>query len=208
MKTRFSQPYQANPNSKWQIKTSAAIFLLSSLISAASWAGEGRHWSSAAAVAACQGKSIGDEVEFTNRQGKMVPAICREGRGEQLLAIPADRGMLARMVKRLGLSSDQQQKIETILESERATGKPIRQQLAAGREQMKAIVKAEPFDEAAVRTLATSQEAIRVELTVARARTRSQIYELLTPAQRDSAENWLSGAGRGHRGHQFTPEAD
>lgn len=57
------------------------------------------------------------------------------------------------------------------------------------------------FDGAAVRALATRQNAARVELIVSRARVKSQIYALLTPEQRELAQK-IRAEGKGRHGHQ------
>ena len=40
------------------------------------------------AISACEGKQVGDSVEFTGRRGETVQATCKEMNG-QLAAVPA-----------------------------------------------------------------------------------------------------------------------
>ncbi len=42
------------------------------------------------AIAACEGKEAGDNVEFTGRRGETLQATCEEVEG-QLVAVPEDR---------------------------------------------------------------------------------------------------------------------
>ncbi|MGO9373684.1 MAG: Spy/CpxP family protein refolding chaperone, partial [Syntrophobacteraceae bacterium] len=58
----------------------------------------------------------------------------------------------------------------------------------AGREQLNALIKSGPFDEAKVRSIAKGQADILANMIVARERIKSQIYAVLTPEQRAKAE--------------------
>jgi len=98
---------------------------------------------------------------------------------------------LARMTKVLNLSTEQQEKIKVIMEEHRNKVAPLRQSLDENRDKLRQAVKADTFDEAAVRTLATSQAATKTELIVERSRMQSQIHALLTPEQRKLAEEML-----------------
>ena len=200
---------------KQKMKTTTVIALLSFLLPAAGWAfegqqGGGRHQGPPQmAIDACKDKNVGDEVEVTNRQGQLLKATCQTDQSNQLVAMPADRGEnQANMVKVLGLTAEQQQQIKSIRELERSSSEPLLQQLAVIMEQIKTAIKTEPFDEAAVRALAASQEEIRIELTVGHARMRNQIFVLLTPAQRDLEEKFLSAEGARHDCHLPPPGLD
>jgi Spy/CpxP family protein refolding chaperone len=106
---------------------------------------------------------------------------------------------LARMTETLNLSAEQQEKIKVIMEGHRTKVAPLRQNLDDSRDKLRKAAKADTFDEAAVRSLATSQAATKTELMVERARLQSQIHALLTPEQRKLAEEKLD-RGMGHRG--------
>ena len=43
------------------------------------------------AIEACEGKQVGDSVEFTGRRGETITATCEERRG-QLVAVPEGMG--------------------------------------------------------------------------------------------------------------------
>ncbi len=163
------------------------------------------------AIDACAGKSAGDPVQFTAPRGDSVSGICREI-GGGLAAVPEGggpgmhRGMgpgkrFARMARKLDLTAEQQTQIKAILEAERENVAPLRKQLAETRVKILKAVKAEPFDEAAVRSLASSQNDARVEVIVSRARVRSRILALLTPEQREQAERF-GPWGEGRHGHR------
>jgi protein CpxP len=106
---------------------------------------------------------------------------------------------LARMTKSLDLNAEQQEKIKAIMDEHRTKVAPLRQSLDENRDKLRQAVKADSFDEAAVRSLAASQASAKTELMVERARMKSQIHALLTPEQRKLAEEKLD-RGMGHRG--------
>lgn len=107
---------------------------------------------------------------------------------------------LQRMAVVLNLSADQQSRIKSILAKERETTQPLREALRASRDKLRTATDAGNFDEAAVRSIAASQAQTRTELIVAHARTRSEIYNVLTPEQRAQAEKLR--ALRGEHGRQ------
>ena len=66
--------------------------------------------------------------------------------------------------------------------------KPMFQQLKAGREQLDALIKSGPFDEAKVRSIAKAQADTLADMIVAKQRMKSKIYAVLTPEQHAKAE--------------------
>jgi Spy/CpxP family protein refolding chaperone len=197
------------------VRKTALILALAAMVPAAGvafgghWDGGKRKGPPQEAIDACKDMSQGDTVQFTSPGGDTVSGICREIRGG-MVAVPErwfhgrHRGMgpgkrVDRMAKQLGLTEAQQKQVKTILASEREKAAPLRQQLAENREKIRQAVEAEPFDEAAVRALAQSQNETRVELAVSRARTKSRIFALLSPEQREKA-NRLGPMGKGRRG--------
>ena len=111
--------------------------------------------------------------------------------------------MLARMTKELNLTSDQQAKIKSILEVQRAKMQPLRQQLRQNR-LAESSNSAATFNEAQVRSYAEKQAQIMTDLTVERERTKSQIFAVLTPDQRTKALALMPqhGKRRHHRKSQ------
>lgn len=163
------------------------------------------------AINACADLNEGDMVQFTTRRGKTVSGICRDVRGG-LIAVPEGKfngrhrgggpgNRVARMSKALDLTEAQQEEVKAILESAREKTVPLRQQLAETRKQIREAIEAEPFDESAVRALMEDQGQTRIELAVSRARTRNQIFALLTPEQRETAKTVRPWGKRRH-GHR------
>ena len=164
------------------------------------------------AVAACAGLNEGDTVQFTSPRGETVSGICREIRGG-LVAVPEGgfpgrRGKRGpggwhfdRMTKKLDLTEAQQEQIRAILKTEREKAAPLRRKLAENRMNLRKIIEAEPFDEAAVRALAERRNETRVELVVSRARAKNRIHALLSPEQREAAKT-LCPKGKGRHGRR------
>ncbi|MGE5247068.1 MAG: Spy/CpxP family protein refolding chaperone, partial [Verrucomicrobiota bacterium] len=179
------------------------IVALAAVIPASGWAfggpcGGGRMGPPQGAIDACAGKKAGDEVRFQAPCGDNVAAICRET-GSGLVAVPAGgrgrggTGMgpgrhFARMASELNLTKEQEAKIRAVLDAEREKAAPLRRQLMENREKMRQLAETVPYDEAAVRALAASQEKTRVELIVSRTRAMNQAFALLTPEQQAKAK--------------------
>ena len=152
------------------------------------------------AIDACAGLREGDAVQFTTPRGDAVSGTCRQIRG-QMVAVPEGgppggrmgKGSgrhFARLARALDLTDAQKTQVKAILETEREKVAPLRQKLAETREKIRRAVEATPFDEAAVRSLASSQNETRTELMVSRARVKSQIFALLSPEQRERAKKF------------------
>lgn len=94
--------------------------------------------------------------------------------------------MLQRMTKALNLTDAQQTQIKSIMADSRTRTKPLMQQLRQNEQAQNANVNGN-FDEAAARAFAGKQAQIMSNLIVERQRTKSQIYSVLTPDQRQKA---------------------
>jgi Spy/CpxP family protein refolding chaperone len=97
-----------------------------------------------------------------------------------------DGWMLRHMTKELNLTDAQQGQIKTILQAEKTKIQPLMKQLHDSRLAENSNVTGN-FDEAQARTVANQQAQIMSNLIVEKARTKSQIYAVLTPDQRAKA---------------------
>ena len=88
-----------------------------------------------------------------------------------------------RMVMDLDLSDTQRDEIRTIVKKYRAEGKEIREDLASAKENMAAVMFADPLDEAAVRSQFQSIVPQMEDLAVLGARIISEVKTVLTPDQ-------------------------
>lgn len=84
----------------------------------------------------------------------------------------------------LNLTDAQKAQVKQIVDNFEASTKELHQKLRAMRSQEGNVLKDGAFDEAAVRSAAQARASIEVELEVARARMRSQVYAILTPEQK------------------------
>lgn len=94
--------------------------------------------------------------------------------------------MLQRMTKALNLTDAQQTQVKSIMADSRTRTKPLMQQLRQNEQAQNANINGN-FDEAAARTFADKQAQIMSNLIVEKQRTKSQIYSVLTPDQRQKA---------------------
>ncbi|MFC4655436.1 Spy/CpxP family protein refolding chaperone [Rheinheimera marina] len=86
-------------------------------------------------------------------------------------------------LKGLDLTDTQKEQVKTLMEQARAS-MPAKADMQAQHEQLKTLIQAENFDEAAVRTVLQSQQSQRLEAEVSRSRLQHDIYQLLTAEQK------------------------
>src|SRR5690348_15604860 len=98
--------------------------------------------------------------------------------------------MLRHMTKELNLTTDQQNQIKSIMQGERTKTRPLMQQMRQNEQQQNAAINGN-FDEAQARAFANKQAQIMSDLIVEKQRTRSQIYAVLTPEQREKAQQLM-----------------
>jgi hypothetical protein len=100
------------------------------------------------------------------------------------LTMPPPDEMVTDRSKQLGLTNDQQTKINAIITADRDKHESLMQKIREYRQQLRSATLALKFDEPAVRAIAMKQAQVEIELNVSRARGQSRIYALLTPEQR------------------------
>lgn len=100
--------------------------------------------------------------------------------------------MLKHMTKELNLTADQQSQIKSIMQAERAKTKPLMQQLRQNSQAQNAAITGN-FDEGQARAFASKQTQIMSDLIVEKERAKSQIYAVLTPEQRQKAQQLMQG---------------
>lgn len=96
---------------------------------------------------------------------------------------------MAYLARELNLTDAQQQQIKTIVHSQKATLRPLMQQLAQNRLAMLNATANGAFDQAKVQSLATQRAQIMAQLMVQKASIHSQVYnQVLTAEQRTKAD--------------------
>jgi len=98
-------------------------------------------------------------------------------------------GHMGYMARELNLTDAQKQQIKTMMQSNRATLRPLLQQLAENRKAMLAATANGAFDQAKVQAIANQQSQAMAQLMVQKAAIQHQIYtQVLTPDQRTTAD--------------------
>jgi Spy/CpxP family protein refolding chaperone len=100
---------------------------------------------------------------------------------------PIPEHIVAFMTDALDLTDAQQAQAKAILDKEKPNFETLMTQLKAGHKQMRTLEASTTFDEAAVRAQATQQSQAMTELIVAKARTKSELFAILTTDQRAKA---------------------
>jgi Spy/CpxP family protein refolding chaperone len=85
----------------------------------------------------------------------------------------------------LDLTDAQRAQMKDIMSKEKPTLKPLMQQLGQSHQQLRQLESAGTFDEAKVRAAATQQAQTMTELTVQKARIKSELMQVLTQDQKD-----------------------
>jgi len=96
----------------------------------------------------------------------------------------------ARMFRNLDLTDEQRTEIRKILETERSIMKPVHQELRGNRQALDEATKDGQFNEAQVTALAEKQGDLMAQMIVSRERVQSQIWQFLTPEQREKLAQW------------------
>jgi len=99
-------------------------------------------------------------------------------------------GMLKRMTRELNLTDAQQTQIKSIMTAEKAKIQPLRQQLRQNEQAENANING-TFDQAQATAFAGKQSQIMGDLIVEKERAKSQIYAVLTPDQRQKAQQLM-----------------
>ncbi len=107
-----------------------------------------------------------------------------------------------RMAEVLQLTPEQQSQIKSIRTETREKTAPFKQQMRDLRQEMRQTSSVGTFDEDVVRSLAEDQAEIRTELMVEKARMRSRIHAILTPEQREKAEELRQMRGERRHGRK------
>jgi len=107
----------------------------------------------------------------------------------------------------LNLTDDQKTQMKAIMEKERPTMKPLKQQEHQIDQQLRQYVEG-TYNEAKVRALAAQKSQVEVELTVAQTRIHNQLYQLLTPDQQSKLKEMEANhEGRMQKHMQQAPPA-
>ncbi len=92
--------------------------------------------------------------------------------------------MFGMMLHRLDLTDAQKAQVKQIMTQERPALKPLMQQMAQGRTQLRQLALSGNFSEDQARSIATQQSQNMTEMMVQRARIENEVFQVLTPDQK------------------------
>jgi Spy/CpxP family protein refolding chaperone len=92
--------------------------------------------------------------------------------------------------KALNLTDAQRQQVHQMVESNKSTTKSLMLNLLNAEKALHEAIAKNPAEEATIRSLSTTVGNARTELTVQRAKFRSQIVAMLTPEQNQQLAQW------------------
>jgi Spy/CpxP family protein refolding chaperone len=96
---------------------------------------------------------------------------------------------MAHMFKALNLTDAQKEQVKSIMQANRASTRPLMQQLQQNHLAMLTATSGGAFDQAKVTALANQQAQLMAQMTVQKESIKSQIYnQVLTPEQRATAD--------------------
>lgn len=95
---------------------------------------------------------------------------------------------LERMAVVLDLSAEQQEQLEGLQQQRQESRREMREKIRASRQELQQFRHSENFDLAEFRARAEKHAALKAEMMVQRANRQQQFQAMLTPAQRDKAE--------------------
>jgi Spy/CpxP family protein refolding chaperone len=93
-------------------------------------------------------------------------------------------GMLPRLGREIALTDAQQDQIKAIAESHKDEWKGLADRERTTHMALMAAVNAEPLDEALIRQKSSEVAAVDADMAVARARTRAEVFKILTAEQK------------------------
>lgn len=117
-------------------------------------------------------------------ESALLPGLPGQGHGDPRIV----HRLLQRLSAQLELTEAQKAQIKGILETERPKLQPLVVQTVASHKAIVETTKNGVFDEAQVQTLAAQQAQYLAALIVEKERVKTQIYQVLTPIQREKLE--------------------
>ena len=91
------------------------------------------------------------------------------------------------MLRGLNLTDEQKAQVKQIMEASKTKAQPVFEGLKANHQKLEVLTANGAFDEAHVTAVANEQAALSAQLIVERERTKSQVFALLTDAQKTKA---------------------
>lgn len=139
-----------------------------------------------AALAVMMGAAIA-KSQTADSSTTTAPASAPEHHGPGMFGM--DHHMIEFYVKYLGITDEQQTQMKTVLHNERATLKPLMQQMHQLDQQLKPFVQG-TYEANKVQALVSAQSQTLVQLKVEESRIHNELYQLLTPEQQTKLQQF------------------
>lgn len=103
------------------------------------------------------------------------------------------------MIKQLGLSNDQADKVRNIRDAYMPDKKELRNKMRETRKQLREVMHADAIDQDQVETLAKAMGDLKTQKILLRAKMRNEIHQVLTSEQREK----MKAMKKEHRGEKY-----
>ena len=147
--------------------------------------------------------SSGTAFAWSGGHGK---GSCDNGRGERGQGMTQEQhqermeSRLERMGVILDLTDQQKEKMKGLFEQQWQDRQSMRTEMQTSREDLRAAKQGKKFNETEFRAKAQKHADLKTEMMVQRAKTREQVFALLTPEQQQKAEKLREMGGEGFHG--------
>jgi periplasmic protein CpxP/Spy len=108
----------------------------------------------------------------------------------------------------LDLTDEQKVKVKQIVDESKTKTQPIRESLKANHQKLDEATANGAFDEAAISAIATEKGNLSAQMTIERARVKSQVFALLTDDQKVKAAEMKSKMQERFKGKMKDHESD
>ncbi len=129
------------------------------------------------------------------------------GKGQEAMSFEQHEERMEQRLEKMGaildLTEEQKNQFATLLNQQWQEKQQLRDEMRASRDEMREAQSAANFNETDFRAKAAKQAELKTEMMVARAKTKQQIYALLTPEQQEKADTlrgMMGGRDKGHHG--------
>jgi len=114
--------------------------------------------------------------------------------------------MMGMMMDYLDLTDAQQAQIKQIMEKERSTMQPLREQERQSHRAIMQLITSGNFDEAKAQAIAQQAAQVQSQLMVEHARVAAQAYQVLTPEQKTRLKQFMAKQQQRFEQHMQRPE--
>ena len=104
-----------------------------------------------------------------------------------------------RLMKKLDLSDDQREEVRTIIQNAKPEFKENMMAMRDNQHQLHSQIKTDHFDQADVEATANAQAELTKEIVILSAQVHSDIFQILTPEQRDKVQKVIEKKREHHK---------